>query len=418
MFMTRQHENRTLTWWYARRDRIDIEPSYQRSGGVWRPKDKAFLIDSIINGFDVPKLYFADFTIRDSPLNRKQSLYAVIDGRQRLESIFGFFRNEFPLANDFVYVADPSLQLGGLRYRDLEAYYPKVVEDFNEYNLTVMSVITDEEPKILELFVRLNMGRALTGAEVRNAMPGRIPALVRDLAQHDVFARRIDFNVRRGQDKNSGAKLLLIEFKGRLVDTKKQRLDRFVEQFEGEIKLSTSGARVVAPADEMMDVAPNESETSADASIVSPDDAEQAELLLSADAPAFVAEAELAETQDVEAAAARVRSTLDRMTSVFVERDPLLASEGNVVLFYWLIRNAPEAPPALLKSFLNEFEAERRQQPAIAKTAVDGGGADLDAELLEYNTLRRAINDQGALTRMYEILERRLRAYLSRPTLS
>ena len=53
--------------------------------------DKAYLIDSIINGFDVPKLYLADFQLGDSSLNVSKLPYAIIDGKQRLEAIFDFF---------------------------------------------------------------------------------------------------------------------------------------------------------------------------------------------------------------------------------------------------------------------------------------------------------------------------------------
>jgi len=34
--------------------------------------DKQYLIDSILNGFDVPKIYVADFTWGDSPLHSQK----------------------------------------------------------------------------------------------------------------------------------------------------------------------------------------------------------------------------------------------------------------------------------------------------------------------------------------------------------
>ena len=76
------------------------------STGIYRsPTDKAYLIDTILNGFDIPKIYLADFTWRDSPLNRKRLPYAIIDGKQRFEAIFDFFKGEVTLNDDFVYRA-------------------------------------------------------------------------------------------------------------------------------------------------------------------------------------------------------------------------------------------------------------------------------------------------------------------------
>lgn len=39
-----------------------------RKGGIWSERDKAYLIDSIINGFDIPKFYLSDFGMRSSTL--------------------------------------------------------------------------------------------------------------------------------------------------------------------------------------------------------------------------------------------------------------------------------------------------------------------------------------------------------------
>src|ERR1700722_8575376 len=84
-------ELKTLTWRKGRRAKIDMEPPYQRRGRLWSDADKAYLVDSILNGFDLPKLYVADFTWMDSKLNEKQLPYAIIDGKQRFEAIFDFF---------------------------------------------------------------------------------------------------------------------------------------------------------------------------------------------------------------------------------------------------------------------------------------------------------------------------------------
>ena len=69
MFEVNTFDPKTLVWWFDERDNIDFSPPYQRRGNIWSEFDKQFLIDSILNGFDVPKVYIADFSFGNSDLN-------------------------------------------------------------------------------------------------------------------------------------------------------------------------------------------------------------------------------------------------------------------------------------------------------------------------------------------------------------
>src|SRR5579883_632280 len=109
----------TLSWWRSRRREIDLAPPYQRRGKLWSKTDKAYLIDSILNGYDIPKFYVADFTWGRSGLNKKKLPYAIIDGKQRFEAIFDFYDGNVALNDDFLYLPNRSLSLAGLGYKDL-----------------------------------------------------------------------------------------------------------------------------------------------------------------------------------------------------------------------------------------------------------------------------------------------------------
>src|ERR1017187_9164968 len=192
-FTVRAFESKTLSWWRVRKPQIDMSPPYQRRGRLWSAADKAYLIDSILNGFDVPKFYLADFTYSDSKLNKKRLPYAIIDGNQRFEAIFDFFEGQLTLNSDFIFLEDPSIKLGGLGYKDIVQNYSEIAEIFDNYNISVMSVITNKVERINELFVRLNRSKPLTGAEVRNAMTGPAPEVIRELAKHEFFVELIRF---------------------------------------------------------------------------------------------------------------------------------------------------------------------------------------------------------------------------------
>jgi hypothetical protein len=323
-----------------------MNPPYQRRGGIWSAQDKAFLIDSILNEYDIPKVYLADFSFGDTKLNKSKLQYAVIDGKQRFETIYEFFEDKVLLEEDFVYRDDPSMTLGGLSYTDLKRNFPEVADRFANFNLTVMSVITDEDGQINELFVRLNRSRSLTGAEIRNAMTGKVPELVRRLAEHRFFTSRVKFKKRRGEDLNVAAKLLLIEFRGGFVDVKRTNLDKLVR--EG---------------------------LHADANVA-----------------AF------------ESAADRVDANLTDMVNVFVERDPLLSSQGPVPVYYWLLRSLPQDRHRTVREFLVAFERERKQNRQLAKKGDD---KHVDTELVRYDNFNRSTNDEGSLAGRYHILSTR-----------
>ncbi|MFA1674262.1 DUF262 domain-containing protein [Rhizobium mongolense] len=380
-FRVIQTPAQTLTSWWDDKNELDLEPVYQRKGHIWSQAQKQGLVDSILNGFDIPKLYFADFTLLNSDLNEKRKKYAVIDGKQRLLSIFGFFEGEFTLAKNFFYFDDPSLQLGGLSYDDLMANYPKIGRRFDNYNLTVMSVVTDDEAKISELFVRLNTSKPLVGAEIRNAMVGEVPALIRDLVDHP-FWKKTKFNKLRGQDKNAAAKLLLIEHTGTFVDTKKRQLDKLVAEANAtDNKLTAASDSEPEDVDEELPVTPDD-----------------------------VAEAALeAEDSSVKRAAVRVLGVLGRMEPLFINDDPVLNQQAQIPVIYWLVRNIEKAQLRFVRPFLVDFERQRVENRAIA-----AGSAERDAYLLDFELMSRTSNDQGSIGGRYKIIRQRFEQFVQR----
>lgn len=302
IFVVRPFSNTSIGWWHAERDQIDLSPPYQRKSGVWTVSDKAFLIDSIINGYDIPKFYVADFSYAGSSLNTTGRPFAVIDGRQRFEAIFDFLDGKVPLRADIRYMSDSSIRLGGLTVRDLETKHPRIFQRIQSFPLTVMSVITNQVDRINDLFVRLNRSKPLTGAEVRSAMVGDLPRLIKEIAGHVFFSTYVGFSNQRKQHENVAAKLLLIEHRGEFVETKKTSLDRFVD------------------------------------------------------------EALLTESQ-FELTASAVADNLTKMEEVFGRNSGLLKSSGMLPIYYWLVRNGPSLSD--LGSKLKRFEVFRTKNPNL-----------------------------------------------------
>ncbi len=78
MFEVTSFDAKSLSWWYYNRDKIDMEPIYQRKGNIWNDHSRAFLIDSILNSFDIPKLYIADFVLQNSSLNYRNNTMLLL----------------------------------------------------------------------------------------------------------------------------------------------------------------------------------------------------------------------------------------------------------------------------------------------------------------------------------------------------
>src|SRR3982074_1614884 len=153
-----------ILWINAKRSAIEVAPPYQREGDVWTPEKRELLIDSILNGFDLPKLYFHRFAKPKDKGAQKAIQFAIIDGRQRLETIWHFVDDKFPLADDFKFFEDPKVKAGGLTYSDLAKEYPSLKMRFDAKTLPVMVVETDDLDLIEEMFSRLNEAVPLNAA--------------------------------------------------------------------------------------------------------------------------------------------------------------------------------------------------------------------------------------------------------------
>lgn len=335
------HPSKPLVWWHTRRHMIDMAPPYQRRGRLWSTSDKGYLIDSIVNGFDVPKLYLADFQIGDSQLNVARLPYAIIDGKQRLEAIFDFFDGALVLNEDFVWRADKNLKLGGLSLKDLRNNYPLVAEAFETETIDIMSVSTSDEADIHELFVRLNRSKPLTGAEVRNAMLGPVSDIIRAIARNEFFTDTIKFSTERAGDYNGAAKIVLFEYHDRLTSTKKSDLDIFASGKDIDpVKLELAGRRAL--------------------------------------------------------------ENLDEMQEVFLPKDELLSSAGMLPVYYWLVRESNTPVRASLREFLLHFERRRKIN---REDQIAGRATDSDPVLARYDTFNRSTNDVGSHVGRYEILK-------------
>lgn len=210
---------------------IDFHPPYQRYGNIWTLEKRQLLLDSILNGYDLPKFYLHYITELNSEINKSGMAYAIIDGKQRLQTIKDFINNEIRLNKNFVYEHDQDVDLADMSYNEMGSKYPEIKFDFDSFELDIIYVITDELERIEELFYRLNEGKPLNSAEKRNRIVGYINNTIKEIIENnDFFTDRFKYTNKRLQYEDTCLKLIVTEYEDALVSFTRNRLDRFVEE--------------------------------------------------------------------------------------------------------------------------------------------------------------------------------------------
>jgi len=210
------------TLWSA----INLDPVYQRRDDIWEEAKQQLFVDSLINGYDIPKLYFHDLSWRLHGPNKR---YAIIDGKQRLEAIRGFVEGEFALSDEFedIEESDPDTarRAAGLGYSQLASKHPDLKARFDQFELPIVLVQTDDLEWIEEMFSRLNEAVPLNAPEKRNAFGGPLPQQIRKLSQDEFFVSRLAFQNARYRHLDLATKFLYMEYRDGLVNLKKRDLD-------------------------------------------------------------------------------------------------------------------------------------------------------------------------------------------------
>lgn len=188
---------------------ININPSYQRTSGIWSKKKNQLLIDSILNGVDLPKFYMHLFPEEGEGMYK----YAVIDGKQRLLAIIGFYDNQYPLAPDFVLWDDNSNHtLADKFFKDIEAEYPRLAGRFLNFLLDFTIIDSDDMNRVDTMFIRINEGIPVNPAEKRNARGGNlIKYIAKTCKENPFFMNTIPFKDDRKSYQELFLKLFVLE---------------------------------------------------------------------------------------------------------------------------------------------------------------------------------------------------------------
>lgn len=337
-------KNSTIMMIFAERNEIKLDPPYQRMGDVWTKEKKQLLIDSILNDYDIPKIYFHIYEREQQ--SESGITYSVIDGRQRLETIWQFIEGRFNLSNDFEYQRDPNIKISGLSYEDIAKEYPRIRIQFDSFVLPIVGVRTDDEELIEDMFSRLNEAVPLNAAEKRNAFGGEAVRTIRDVSKNKFFTSKVKFSNKRYQHLEVSSRILLTENSlsenNKLIDTKKVYLDKFAE--------SNSDKK-----------------------------------------------------PEMNALFIKVDAVLKQMNIVFSDSDEILRSQGNMVLYYLIFRQALSQNEVnkITRRMLIDF----REELALNRKNAEENYSDSTFEFLEFDRLsQQGTNDASNIRERFRTL--------------
>ncbi len=206
------------------RKRINTNPDFQRPP-VWATSQKQLLVDTILRGYDVPKLYWRR-------TGTKPDTYDVVDGQQRLRALWDFIDGNFKLAKDSESIDGEAV--AGCDYQNLP---DELRSRFDVYALDVVVLEDTDEDEVREMFLRLQNGTSLKAQEKRNAYPGKMRDFVCELVQHPFF-RSVGFTNSRFAFDHVTAQMILLEIQGGPTNVKNADLNRM---YEGNKEFDTNG---------------------------------------------------------------------------------------------------------------------------------------------------------------------------------
>ncbi len=201
---------------------IKLDPDFQRHT-VWSQKQKSELIESILMGIPLPLIYVKE---------DDRGVYIIVDGRQRLTTLFQFMNHEFPLQNLNVLI-----DLNGAYFSETS----KIGDSFGKYLTQVQQSKIEDCPLTLhvikpptqdrvtfDLFDRVNRGGTrLNNQEMRNAIyQGAATKLLNTLVAFDSFKKATENSIKPDRMKDKYLVLRMIGFylwrKKRLLSVKEK----------------------------------------------------------------------------------------------------------------------------------------------------------------------------------------------------
>jgi uncharacterized protein with ParB-like and HNH nuclease domain len=138
------------------KDELVLQPRFQRRD-VWSDKARSYLIDTIVRGKPIPKLYMRMII---NP-RTKRIAREIVDGQQRLKSVLMFLDDAFKISRTH------NEKYGGKYFSDMD---DDIKEDILNYRFAIDVLEETPDEEVHDIFARLNTySTTLNYQELRHA---------------------------------------------------------------------------------------------------------------------------------------------------------------------------------------------------------------------------------------------------------
>lgn len=208
---------------------IKVDTNYQRTDKVWPEKAKQYLIETVILGYPIPKL----FLHQKIDLKSKKSTKYIVDGQQRSKAIYDYFIGKFSLSN-----SSTNPELAGKKFNSLNEDYQNA---FLSYPLPIDLFVQASREEIIETFRRINSYTVpLNAEEKRHANhQGVMKWFVYDLARKyserlAVIGTFTDKNLSRMADFRFFSEVVVFLDSKEIVTMNSSQLDKLYAKYDPE----------------------------------------------------------------------------------------------------------------------------------------------------------------------------------------
>lgn len=188
---------------------VTFDSPVQRPADQWNNDQKTLLIHSILMDYDVPSVYAVEDKTKES------MTYSIIDGKQRLNTLFEFVSDQFTLNKN-----TPTVRVDGREY-DLSLYnyseLPENLQDvINDYQLNMIYFIDITEEEIFEMFYRLNNGKPLsTQQKAKSRMDMSAISFINQISDNEFVKNKLKLN---DNQRRNGDSEVILELAMMLID--------------------------------------------------------------------------------------------------------------------------------------------------------------------------------------------------------
>ncbi|MBE8712441.1 DUF262 domain-containing protein [Sphingobacterium hungaricum] len=143
-FDSRTYSINDFLEWHDKKQ-LELSPKFQRKS-VWTDDARSFLMDTIIRGKPIPKIFIRQTLNIDT----RQSIREVVDGQQRLRTILSYLNDGFAISKNH------NEEFGGYYFSQLSSIDLTIQSQILNYELSVDLLVNLPDREILDIFSRLN----------------------------------------------------------------------------------------------------------------------------------------------------------------------------------------------------------------------------------------------------------------------